>query len=179
MKEIYFVTSNENKLKEAESILKRKLNQINLEVDEIQEIDVEKVVKDKAKRAYLKIRKPVLVEDTGFYISALNDFPGALIKWLLKTIGNEGICKIVNKNRRIKAKTCFCLYNEKHYHIFTGELEGTLARKPLGETGFGWDPIFIPKGSKKSFAQLSKEEKNKISMRFLALEKLKNFLNHN
>lgn len=179
MKEIYFVTSNKKKVEEIASILERKINQISMDIPEIQALEVEKVVKDKAKRAYLKIRKPVLVEDTGVYISALNNFPGALIKWLLKTIGNEGICKSVNKNRNIKAKTCFCLYNGRHYHIFIGELEGTLARKPLGETGFGWDPIFIPKGSKKSFAQLSKEEKNKISMRFLALEKLKNFLNHN
>lgn len=175
---IYFITSNENKVKEAEAILGRKLSKIALEIDEIQEIEVEKVVKDKARKAYLKTKNPVLVEDTAFYLEAWNGFPGALIKWLLKTVGNKGICKLMEKekNRNVTAKTCFCLCDGKKFNIFTGELKGKIPAKPKGETGFGWDPIFIPQGYKKSFAEMSREEKNQISMRKLALEKLKKFL---
>ena len=168
---IYFVTSNENKLKEAEAILKRRINQINLE------IDVEKVVKDKARKAFKIIKKPVLVEDTAFCIEAWNNFPGALIKWMLKTIGNKGICKLQKeKNRNIIVKTCYCLYNGKKFNIFIGELKGKIPLEPKGKTGFGWDPIFVPDGHKKSFAEMSREEKNQISMRKIALEKLRKFL---
>jgi XTP/dITP diphosphohydrolase len=175
---IYFVTGNENKLKEAEAILGRKLEQINMNIDEIQEIEQDRIIRHKAKSAYEQIKKPVLVEDTGIFISALNGFPGALVKWVLKTIGNEGICRIMKdeKNREVIAKTYFCLYDNKTFNIFTGQLKGGIAFKPQGKSGFGWDPIFIPKGYKKSFAQMSAEEKNKISMRKIALEKLKNFL---
>jgi XTP/dITP diphosphohydrolase len=179
--QIYFVTGNEDKLKEAEAILGRKLARIDLDIDEIQEIDLDRIVRCKASSAYEKIKKPVLVEDTGIFILSLNGFPGALIKWMLKSVGVEGICKLMKdeKNREVIAKTYFCLYNGKKHHIFTGQLKGKIAKKPQGEAGFGWDPIFIPEGYKKSFAQMKSEEKNKISMRKIALEKLKNFLDCN
>jgi len=177
---IYFVTGNENKLKEAEVILGTKLERIDIDIDEIQEIELDRIIRHKASSAYEKIKKPVLVEDTGVFISALNGFPGALIKWVLKTIGNEGICNLVKdkKNKEAIAKTYFCLYNGKKHHIFTGQVKGKIASKPQGKLGFGWDPIFIPEKSKKSFAQMNSKEKNKISMRKVALDKLKNFLEH-
>jgi XTP/dITP diphosphohydrolase len=175
---IYFVTSNQNKVKEAESILKTKLNRVNLNIPEIQSLNVEEVVKDKAKRAYRKIKKPVLVEDTGFYIESLNNFPGALIKWVLGTIGNEGVCKLLKneKNRKVVVKTCYCLYNGRNFHVFTGVLNGSLPQAPKGASNFGWDPVFVPIGHNKSFAEMTSDEKNAISMRRIALEKLRNFL---
>jgi XTP/dITP diphosphohydrolase len=176
--EICFVTGNENKLKEAEAILGRKLARIDLDLEEIQDIEQDRIIRHKAKSAYEEIKKPVLVEDTGIFIPALNGFPGALVKWALKTIGNEGICKLMqgDKDRRVIAKTYFCFYDGGKYNIFMGQLDGKIPKEPQGESGFGWDPIFIPEGYKKSFAQMTAEEKNKISMRKLALEKLKNFL---
>ena len=174
--ETYFVTSSEDKVREAESILGVKLKRANLDLKEIQSLSVEEVATDKAKRAFDIIRKPVIVEDTGLYIEALNGFPGALIKWVLKTIGNEGLCKLVGENRKALAKTCICFFDGKKLQSFIGELEGIIAEKPRGERGFGWDPIFIPKGYDKTFAELSEEEKNNISMRKIAFLKLKEFL---
>jgi len=176
---IYFVTGNENKLREVEEILGVKLQRLDIDIDEIQEIELDRIIRHKARAAYEKVKQPVLVEDTGIFIEALNGFPGALIKWILKAVGNEGICRLLKdeKNRGVTARTYFCLYNGKTYRIFTGQIKGKLAYKPQGKTGFGWDPIFIPEGYKKTFAQLG-NKKNKISMRKIALDKLKNFLDN-
>ena len=178
MKMIYFVTGNENKFKEVEEILKRKLRKVDLETDEIQSLELEDVIKKKAKSTYDILKLPILVEDTALHLNALKGFPGALVKWVLKTVGNQGICVLMKdkKDRSAVAKTYFCLYNGKNYQIFKGELKGTISDKPLGKSGFGWDPVFIPKGSKKTFAQMTSQEKNSISMRKLALVKLKNYL---
>jgi len=175
---ICFVTGNENKFNEVKSILNLNLERENINLEEIQEIEPERIVKHKARQAFLILRKPVLIEDTGLFIEAWNGFPGALTKWLLKAVGNEGVCKMLEneKNRNAKAKTYFCLYNGKKYNIFSGEMEGTIPMKPKGKNNFGWDPIFIPDNQNKTFAQMESEEKNKISMRKIALEKLKNFL---
>ena len=175
---IYFVTSNENKFNEVKSILKTDLERKDIDLSEIQDIKQEKIIKHKARQAFLSLKKPVLIEDTGLFIKAWNGFPGALIKWFLKIVGNEGICKMMEneKVRNATAKTYFCLYNGKKYDVFVGEIKGKVPNKPKGKTNFGWDPIFIPDNFKKSFAEMSKEEKNAISMRAIALEKLKNFL---
>lgn len=177
MSKIVFVTSNDNKLREVESILGIRLNRINIDIEEIQDIDVEKVVEKKAKDAYEKIRKRLIVEDTGLYIEALNGLPGALIRWFLKTIGTDGICKIVNcfEKRDAYVKTAVALFDGKNMKIFVGIVKGKISINPRG-SGFGWDSIFIPKGSTKTFGEMSKEEKNSISMRYKAFQRLKRFL---
>jgi XTP/dITP diphosphohydrolase len=177
--DFYFITSNKNKTKEIEEVLGTELKILDLRVREIQEIDVEKVVKDKAKEAFSFLKRPVIVEDTGLYIKAWNKFPGALIKWVLKGIGGEGICKFLKNERRAIAETCFCYYDGKKPKVFKGQIKGEIAKKPKGKSGFGWDPIFQPKGFKKTFAEMSLEEKTRISMRTKALNKLIKFLKKN
>ena len=176
---LYFVTSNENKVKEAEAILKVKINKANLDIKEIQEIEVDEVVKDKAIKAYYNIKKPVFVEDTGFYIEAWKGFPGALIKWVLKTLGNEGICKLLKNDRSVVVKTSVSIYNGKECKNFTGKIKGSIPNYPKGTSGFGWDPIFQPDKYNKTFAEMTQDEKNKISMRKIALLKMKEFLDNN
>jgi len=184
MKNIFFVTSNRNKLREAEAILGIRLNHVNLDIREVQSMNVEDVVKGKAKKAYELIKKPVLVEDTGFYISNANNFPGALVKWVLKTLGTEGLCNIASlnkteKSREATVKTCYCLFDGKRYRLFAGELKGTVPNKPRGTTNFGWDPCFEPKYNnpdKKTFAEMTAQEKNLLSMRKIALEKLRKYI---
>ncbi len=175
--ELYFVTSNTNKVREAERILKVKLKHISLDIEEIQTIHVEEVVKNKAHKAFDAVKKPVFVEDTGLYIKAWNGFPGALIKWLLKCLGNEGICKILGDyDRTAVVRTCIGIYDGKTHQVFTGEVKGRIVKKPRGETNFGWDPIFMPDGYEKTYAELPPHIKDKISMRNLAFEKMKEFL---
>jgi len=174
---LYFVTSNGNKFREAKSILSVDILQLNLKIEEIQALDVETVVKDKAIKAYKSARKAVVVEDTGLYIKKLNGFPGALIKWVLGTVGNQGICNMVTgKNRDAYAETVVCLYDGKKAITFKGRINGIITRNPVGKKNFGWDPIFRPKGYSLTFAQMAPAEKDKISMRRIAFKKLERYL---
>ncbi len=171
-----FITSNQNKLREFEQILNKKIEQKNIDLPEIQAIDVKKVVEDKILRAYKITKKPVIVEDTGFYIKSIN-FPGALIKWVLNSIGNKGICNLSKiYGNKAEVETCIGYHDGNNLKIFSGKLTGIIPEKPKGNTNFGWDPVFIPDNYNKTFAQMTEKEKNKISMRLLALNKLKKFL---
>ncbi|MDP3785453.1 MAG: RdgB/HAM1 family non-canonical purine NTP pyrophosphatase, partial [bacterium] len=173
---MYFVTSNKNKLKEFEKILGIRPEQIEIDLEEIQEIEVEKVVEHKVLEAYEKVGKPVIVEDTGLYIEAWKGFPGALAKWVGKTIGFENIPTMLQGDRSAYAKTIIGYYDGNHLELFEGKIAGRIPEGARGEYGFGWDSIFIPEGRERTFAEIAVDEKNAISMRRLALEKLKSFL---
>lgn len=174
----YFATGNKNKLREASQILGMNLEQIDLDLLEPQGIDVLEIVEEKARDAFEKCGKSVLVEDTGLGFSAWNGLPGALIKWFLDSVGNEGILKMMEgeKNRSAKAVTAVGFYDGKKYHVFKGEVDGEIATEVYGQSGFGWDPIFVTDDHGKAYGEMSAEEKNRVSMRRLALEKLRDFL---
>jgi XTP/dITP diphosphohydrolase len=80
------------------------------------------------------------------------------------------------KNRKTFTESAIAFYDGKEVKIVSAKIEGTVPLEPKGEGGFGWDPVFIPNGSEKTFAEMTMEEKNKISMRKMALEKLRNYL---
>lgn len=172
---IYFATGNKNKFKEFKDILGFKLNQINVDLDEIQAIDVEKVVEHKTKQAYKIIKKPVITEDTGLYFEEWRGLPGALAKFFDQSIGYKNLCRMLKSNRRAKAQTVIGYFNGKRYQSFIGEVKGMIAKKPRGKDNFGWDIIFIPDGCNKTYAELTIQEKNRISMRKKALYKFKDF----
>ncbi len=172
MEHYSFVTQSSDKVVEAERILGIKLERYELELPEIQAIEVEEVVINKVKYAYDALGgRPVMVEDTGLYIEAWNGLPGALIKWFIKYVGNEGICCMMHEfsNKRALAKTVVATYDGK-VQLFTGEVHGQLASVAMGEGGFGWDRIFIPNGTDRTFGEMSPDEKDKFSMRRLAFE---------
>lgn len=174
---MYFVTGNENKYEEAKKILGIELDFLKINMNEIQSDDIYEIVKEKAKTAYNIIKKPVIVEDVGFYLECLNGFPGPLIKNLISSIGAKGIYELV---KNYKEKTCIvrcvlCYFDGKHFNFFTGDVKGKIIR-PAGKKGFGFDPIFRPDGKNKTFGQMSREEKNEISHRYLALKKFEEFL---
>lgn len=173
---VYFVTGNKNKLKEVEGILGFKLRHISLDLDEIQAVEVKKVVEHKARQAFENIKKPVLVEDTGLYIEAWNGLPGALTKWFHETIGYKKVCQLLKNNRKARAQDIIGYFDGKEYRHFVGEVKGTIAKAPRGKHGFGWDSIFIPKKHKITYGQMTANEKNKISMRKIAWKKAKKFL---
>lgn len=173
---IYFVTSNKNKINEFEEILGTKLRQINLDLEEIQAIDPEIVIEHKTKQAYSIIKKPVITEDTALHIKELKGLPGALAKFFGQTIGFDKLCRMIKNNRQAVAKTVIGYYDGNKYQSFIGEIKGKIAKSGKGKNGFGWDKIFIPNGCKKTFAEMTLVEKSRISMRRLALEKFKRFL---
>ena len=174
---MFFATTNQNKLREISGILGEKIEAISIELFEPQAIDVAEVVEEKAKDAFRKTGKIVMVEDTGLEIEAWGRLPGALIKWFLHSVGNRGILKMMKeeKNRKALARTAVGFYDGKTAHIFIGESKGKISPEIRGKSDFGWDPIFIPDGYGKSFAEMREEVKNKISMRAKAFGKLKNF----
>lgn len=170
------VTGNKNKVKEFEFILGTHIKNIDLQIEEIQSIDVEEVAKNKAKDAYNILKEPVIVEDTGLYFEELNGLPGALIKFFVKNISLEKICSLVGENRKAKAITCIAFFNGKEMRVAEAEVKGTITKEPRGENGFGWDPIFLPDGSDKTFGELTSEEKQSRFMRHEAIDKLRDIL---
>lgn len=174
----YFITGNKNKLKEVQAIFPY-VEQLDIDLPEIQEIDAREVIREKLLEA-LKHKKEggFIVEDTSLYFDCLNGLPGPLIKWFMKTIGNDGLFELTEKlgNDRAQAKTIIGYADAKgDIHFFEGVVNGKIV-KPEHPTDFGWDPIFMPEGHERSFAEMSREEKNEISMRRIALNKLKEFL---
>jgi len=180
MKQFFFITSNQGKLKEAQEILKNfKLIGKKIDLPEMQTLDLDLLIKEKARVAFKIIKKPLIVEDTSLIFRAWKKMPGPTMKWFLQTVGNHGLIKMLKayKNRKALAICSIGCIDNKTIKIFHGEVSGIITKKPRGKNGIGWDPIFQPKGFNKTFAQMKAQEKNKVSMRRVALEKLKRYLN--
>lgn len=176
--DLLFATGNENKLREASQILGFEVIGIEINVPEIQDIEVDNIIESKARAVYEKVKQPIIVEDTGLYFESMNGFPGALIKWVLKSMGNDGAIKMLcnMEHRKAYAKTSIGYFDGNEFYAFSGIIKGEISEKQAGENGFGWDMIFKPEGHNKTFAEMTDEEKNNISMRKIAFEKLKEFL---
>ncbi len=177
MKKLTFITGNAGKAKYLSDYFHTPIDHIKLDLQEIQSLDLREVVEDKAKRAYEIIKSPVLVEDVSLTFGSLKKLPGPLIKWFLETLGNDGICNLLNKfeDRSAFAEVCFAICDENGVRIFSGSMEGSIAVEPKGEKGFGWNPIFIAKGYDKTWAEMTDDEKHTTSMRKIALEKMANY----
>ncbi|MEI6478041.1 MAG: non-canonical purine NTP pyrophosphatase [bacterium] len=177
MENITFITGNTAKAEQLAFHLKAPIAHKKLDLVEIQSLDLEEVVRDKAERAYAIMQSPVLVEDTSLRFSALGRLPGPLIKWFLTDLGNDGLAHLVDgKDRTATAEVMFGLHDGTTCHIFTGSKKGRIAEIPRGEKGFGWDPVFIPEGHDKTWAEMTLEEQSETSMRRIALAKLQEFL---
>jgi inosine triphosphate pyrophosphatase len=177
-KKIYFITGNKNKLKEAQAIMPG-IEGLELDLSEIQELEPRKILETKLEEA--KKYKPnirLMVEDLSLEINGMNGLPGPLIKWFLKSAGREGVVKIAKLfgNQKAKARvTLGFVDSDGENKYFEGIVKGKIV-EPKGESDFGWDPIFVPEEHDKTYAQMGMEEKNKISHRKIALEKLKEYL---
>jgi non-canonical purine NTP pyrophosphatase (RdgB/HAM1 family) len=169
------VSSNPGKVREVEAILGTPVTQLPLDLPEVQALDVETVVADKARRAFAAAGAPIVVEDTGLYLNALHGLPGALVRWFLVTIGPEGICALIppGADRAATARSAVALCDDRGIELLTGETRGVIAIAPRGEGGFGWDPVFCPEGATRTFAEMDLEEKFRYSMRRRALEQLR------
>lgn len=176
---ITFVTGNAFKAKETEEILDIDLEVSQIDLDEIQEMDLEKVALHKLNQAYEILKKPVMIDDVSFEIHAWNKFPGPFVKWMLKAgNGPDLILKLLEgeKERNATARLAIGFHDGKKPHLFFGEVHGSVADRIRGDNGFGWDRVFIPEGYNQSFAEMPSDLKNSISHRFLALKKFHDFL---
>jgi non-canonical purine NTP pyrophosphatase (RdgB/HAM1 family) len=174
---LYFVTGNRGKFEEVRELIPE-IEQLDLDLPELQEINAREIITHKLLEAFSRHPGEFIVEDTGLCLDCLNGLPGPLIKWFLAALGNDGLVRITESlgNNRATARTLIG-YARSHQEIYF--FEGTLAGRivpPRGSSGFGWDAIFQPDGRAKTFAEMSREEKNAISMRRLAADQLQKFM---
>lgn len=189
MHTIIFATNNEHKIKEIQSLVGNDFTIITLEQAGI-DIDIPEPHDTLQENAYEKAitiekitKQNCFSEDTGLEIEALNGEPG--VKSARYAGGDRNfqanIDKVLEKlngitNRKAQFRTVICLLWNKEVFYFEGICKGTIAENMHGGEGFGYDPIFIPEGSSKSFAEMTMEEKNKFSHRQKAVTQLFTFL---
>jgi len=178
-KELVFITGNAGKAKYLKEYLDIPVEFVNVDLPEIQSLSLREVVEDKADRAFKAVGKPVLVEDVSLTFKAMGKLPGPLIKWFLDSLKNDGLCRLLDsyQDRRAVAEVQFAYCDEKGVTVFESSVNGTISKEPKGEEGFGWDSIFIPEGYDQTWGEMNPSEKHATSMRRLALDKVKKFLN--
>jgi len=176
-----FVTTNEHKLREVQEILGVALERADLDLHEIQAIDPAEVAAEKACAAREALGRPglpVIVEDSGLMVDAWDGFPGALTKWLMRSVGNEGLLGMLGSGEDRSARAvCVVALAEADGTVrtFRGEVPGTLASEPRGSGGFGYDPVFVPEGSPMTYAEMG-ESKNADSHRARAFRAVREWL---
>jgi XTP/dITP diphosphohydrolase len=190
MIKIVFATNNKNKIKEVQKLLPTNIELIGLKdigcEDDIPE--TQHTIKGNSiqKVNYInsKYNLDCFADDTGLEISALNGDPGVLSARYAGSERNskkniEKVLKNLNniKNRNARFKTVIALSYKGEILTFEGVCEGVISNEIQGDGGFGYDPIFKPKGINKTFAELSFDEKNKISHRAIAIKKLIDYFN--
>lgn len=177
---INFVTSNLGKLREFRNILepKIKVKHIKLIYPEMRSDNPGEIAKQSAHLLANKLKKTVVVEDSGLFIDALNGFPGTCSAYIHKRIGLQGIIKLMEgvKYRKCTYKSAVAYCKPKKKAIsFLGTEEGSISRQIKGNFGFGHDPIFVPEESSKTYGEIKNCFKLK-KFRRRAVEKLKNYL---
>ena len=188
---LVFATSNNNKIIEANKLLSSgtPYNIISKKdagiLEEIPETGntIEENAIQKARYIYDNYKKDCFAEDTGLIIDALNGEPGIYSGRYAGEDKNDkkNIAKVLNNlkgksNRNARFKTVIALILKGKLYIFEGLVEGKIADNPRGESGFGYDPVFVPHGFDKTFSELGLEIKNNISHRAKAMKKLNEFL---
>lgn len=199
---ILLVTGNKGKLQEIQKILQDVaiVENIALDLPELQGASALEISCEKGREAFRLLRRPVLIEDTSLCFNGLNGLPGPYIKWFFDKLSCDGLVQMLagfeDKSAYASCIFTYCTGPEE-VMSFEGRCLGTIV-KPRGATGFGWDPIFeadessttpaadagsspsrkpgaVAAPSKKTFAEMTGEEKNKISHRSKALALVKDF----
>jgi non-canonical purine NTP pyrophosphatase (RdgB/HAM1 family) len=171
---LILVSSNPNKGIEAERILGMPLLRVSIVLPEIQGASVEEITRYKLDIAKTKGYGRLIVEDVSLGFDELGNFPGPYVRWLLEAAGGKGLAAIAYalNNRAARAQCCVAYWDGSEGKLFMGETEGEVLVDPRGEQHFGWDAWFLPRGSKKTFAEMTAEEKDTVSHRGKAYRKL-------
>jgi len=182
---VWFATSNDHKFKEVSVVLKEfgiPMGRLPSKGLEVQSDDPSVVAARAADEAYQTFRKPLFVEDTGFFIDALGGFPGTTASYVYKTIGLDGVLRLMEGSKargaRFEGAIAYC-DGLAPPRTFVGMLKGRLALKRSGEGGFGYDPIFVPDGGVRTLAEMTLAEKCEVSHRTKAVRGLGKWLEKN
>jgi non-canonical purine NTP pyrophosphatase (RdgB/HAM1 family) len=135
---------------------------------------MEEVLRAKAWYAWDKMQRPVVVEETGLELAAMNGFPGPLVKWMLEAVGAAGIARAALALGEARAKAvCLLMWTDgARTALGRGETAGDLVLPPRGLNGFGWDPVFRPAGKTRTYGELDDVEKDRIGHRGKAWREL-------
>jgi non-canonical purine NTP pyrophosphatase (RdgB/HAM1 family) len=165
--ELVLVTGNPHKAAEARRIVGPSLGVEDVELPEIQSLDPREVLRAKAREAWTRLGRALVVEETSLELRALGGFPGPLVKWMLAAAGPEGIARCAQGLSDPTATArCLVLYYDGAREVVGEGLEtGRLVLPARGSTGFGWDVVFAPDGSDRTYAELGGEEKDARSHR--------------
>lgn len=177
---IYFLSSNQGKIDEVKAMLSSvtiKVEPITEKINEIQSQDMLEIVTNKAIEAFARIGRPVVVDQTGMFLHDLGGFPGGLTQIFWDSLEADKFSKYFSStggnNATIKTILAYC--DGKQIHIFDGAIDGRIVDPPRGNRAFQWDCVFEPEGFTETFAEMG-VRKNDISMRKMALEKLRQHL---
>lgn len=193
MATLNFLTGNSGKLTEAQTLLSPlgweiQAFEIDGEVPEVVEpqsdnlttVALAKVAQGVELLASQgRLQESLLVEDSGLFIDALSEFPGVYSAHVLKSIGCEGILRLLDEERSAYFLTVAALWTGEAVEVFVGRCDGSISTEIKGEDGFGYDPIFVPDDGQNglTFAEMSKQEKSEYSHRGRALRALFDYLN--
>jgi non-canonical purine NTP pyrophosphatase (RdgB/HAM1 family) len=168
------VTGNRGKIAEARMVLGDDLEAVACDLPEIQSLDLEAVLREKAEEAWRRIGRPLVIEDVSLELAAFNGFPGPLIKWMLESLGAEDLAQAAAKLGDTRATArCGLFYKDaERTFLAQGIAEGHLITPGRGEHGFGWDPVFLPIEGDRTYAELVGAEKLAISHRGRAWREL-------
>ncbi len=186
--EIVFASNNHNKLKEIQMLVPKKIKVLSLNdiqfFEEIEETGdtLEENAAIKARAIFEFCQLPCFADDSGLMVEAINGQPGVKSARYAgePADNNKNMLKLLKAldsftNRNAKFQTVICYKSTTHEVYFNGEVSGEIISEMRGEKGFGYDPIFMPFGYQFTFAQMSQEEKNKISHRKKAIAKMLTF----
>lgn len=190
MKKLVFATNNPHKLEEIRAILGSKLEILSL-ADIGCDADIPETAKTlegnaliKAHYVYDNYKLDCFADDTGLEVDALHGLPGvhtARYAYPDRHDPEANMIKLLealreNNDRNARFRTVIALIEKGKEHLFEGVVEGVIAREKSGTQGFGYDPVFIPEGNSKTFAELGEDIKNTISHRACAVQKLAEYL---
>ncbi|NJE04220.1 XTP/dITP diphosphatase [Thermococcus sp. MV11] len=178
-----FITSNPGKVEEARKYFEPlgvEVYQLKVDYPEIQADTLEEVAEYGARWLAERLDGPFFLDDSGLFIDALNGFPGVYSAYVYRTLGVDGILKLMEgvEDRRAHFRSVIAYWDNELY-LFTGRVEGEITREKRGTMGFGFDPIFKPTGFEETFAEMTTDEKNRISHRGRALKAFAEWLKEN
>lgn len=185
---IYFASQNQNKIREIAAVLPAGIELIGIDAVTSEELEetgatLEENALQKAVFVAEKTGENAFADDTGLEIDALNGAPGVISARYAGEQKNAGdnCAKVLRQmtavtDRSAQFRTVIALVKDGQQHLFEGVVKGQIIREHRGSGGFGYDPIFVPDGSEKTFAEMTLEEKNEWSHRARAVKKLVAFL---
>ncbi len=184
MEKIFFATGNSGKVEELQPLFEKhgfELEQVEVNVEEVQAVDAEKVARHKVVDSYreLDVDSPVMVDDTGFFVNALGGFPGSLAYFFSSTVGVDGLVPLMKDvdDRSAYFETAIALYDGDEVKIFTGRVDGKVPEEARGEPHphLPYDQFFVPEHGEQTYAEDSRL-KEEYSHRKRAAENLLDWL---